>query len=71
MATTQDLLNQATAAYNALLTGTATVSVQYGDRKVEFTAANRQQLERYIGQLRRQIAGTKSVRNRVTYMVPD
>jgi hypothetical protein len=71
MATTQDLLDQATTAYNALLTGTALVSVQYGDRKIDYTPANRQQLERYIGQLRRQIAGKTSVRNRISYMVPD
>lgn len=69
--TTQELLNEAVAARHALLTGKATVSVGFGERKVEYTAANLGALDRYIGELRRALQGKAPARNRIRYMVPD
>jgi hypothetical protein len=69
--TTQQLLDEALAARHALLTGKAMVSVGFGDRRVEYTAAKLPDLERYIAELRRSLAGKKPARHRVTYVVPD
>jgi len=71
MATTQQLLDEAIAARHQLLVGKARVSVGYGDRRVEFTAATLKQLDSYIAALRRRLAGTaRRGRTRVQYVVP-
>lgn len=67
----QQRLDEALAARHALLTGKKTVSVGFGQRSVSYTEANIKDLERYIAELRREIAGTKTVRNRINYVVPD
>lgn len=69
--TTQELLDEAIAARHALLVGKARVSVGFGDRRVEYTAATLANLDSYIAELRRTLNGKKPVRNRITYMVPD
>lgn len=70
--TKQQQLDEALAARHKLLTGKATVSLGYGDRRLEFTAANLAALDKYIAQLRREIAGVAAptTRNRVRYGVP-
>lgn len=69
--TTQELLDEALAARHALLVGKKTVSIGFGDRKVQYTEANLAALDRYIAELRRTLAGKPAARNRVSYMVPD
>lgn len=52
MATTQERLDEARAAYHKLQTGTmARVVVDQNGERVEFTAANRQDLYDYIKRL--------------------
>jgi hypothetical protein len=54
---TQPLLDDARAKYHALMTGTsARVLVDQNGEKVEFTAAKKQDLYNYIGQLEAQLA---------------
>jgi hypothetical protein len=69
--TTQQLLEEAIAARHALLVGKALVTVGYGERRMEYSAANLQALDAYIAELRRTLTGTKRVRTRVRYGVPD
>ena len=69
--TTQQLLDEATAARHALLTGKARVVCGMGDRRTEYTPANLAALDTYIGELRRALAGKKAARSRISYMVPD
>lgn len=71
MPTTQDLLIEAETALHSLQIGKAKVSVGYGDLRVEYTPANKKDLEAYIARLKRQIAGRPRARNRVRYGVPD
>lgn len=71
MADTQQKLDEAIAARHALITGKKTVSLVFGDRRVEYTAATVKDLERYIAELRRELNGVRPTRNRITYMVPD
>ena len=68
--TTQQQLDEALAARHALLVGKATVSVGYGDRRVEYTQATLSKLESYIAELRRTLSNVRPVRNRITYLVP-
>lgn len=50
MATTQQL-QEAKAALHNLMTGKAVVSLQRDGRRVEYTPANKSQLQSYINQL--------------------
>lgn len=67
----QQRLDEALAARHALLTGTKMVSFSFGQRQVSYTAAELGALDRYIGELRRELAGRPPVRNRIRYAVPD
>lgn len=70
--TPQQQLDEALKARHALITGQAKVSLAVGDRRIEYTPASLDKLDRYIGELRRTIAGKPAAtRNRVRYMVPD
>ncbi|HCZ9714731.1 TPA: gpW family protein [Vibrio parahaemolyticus] len=61
--TKQEMLQQAEAAFHSLQTGKMAVSVQKGDRKVEYSRANIHELRTYIDDLRGQL-GLSSVRRR-------
>ena len=57
MATTQELLDEAKAAYHSLMIGSsARVVVDQNGERVEFTAANAMRLQAYITQLENQLA---------------
>lgn len=71
MPTTQDLIDEAEAALHQLQIGEMKASVGFGDRRVEYTPANVDKLQRYINGLKAQLAGSRMVRNRVRYAVPD
>ena len=71
MPTTQELLDEAKAARHKVVVGKARVSVGYGDTRVEYSAANLKELNRYIRGLEAQLRGRSPVRNRVRYGVPD
>lgn len=59
MATTQQLLDEANAAYHKLQTGTmARVVVDVDGSRVEFTPANKQWLYSYILQLQAKLGST-------------
>lgn len=63
--TLQTWLTEAQAAYHALQTGTLTVSVGAGDKKVSFNPAQISELQRYIANLNAAInaaSGTAPVR---------
>ena len=53
---TQQQLDEARSAYHALLTGKAVVSIQKNGRKVDYTPANRAELQRYISQLESELS---------------
>ncbi|MEB1547359.1 gpW family head-tail joining protein [Xanthomonas campestris pv. campestris] len=55
--TPQQHLDEALAARHQLLLGKATVSLSFGERRVEYTKAELPALEAYIAELRRTIAG--------------
>lgn len=61
--TLQEMLQQAESAYHKLQTGSMAVSIQKGDRKVDFNRANIHELRAYIDDLRSQL-GIGSVRRR-------
>jgi len=61
--TLQEMLQQAESAYHKLQTGSMAVSIEKGDRKVEFNRANIYELRAYIDDLRSQL-GIGSVRRR-------
>ena len=61
--TLQEMLQQAESAYHKLQTGSMAVSIEKGDRKVEFNRANIHELRAYIDDLRFQL-GIGSVRRR-------
>ena len=71
---TQQQLDEAITARHQLMTGRRAVSVSYkdggGQRTVEYTAANIDALDRYIAQLRRELAGKRPARSRIRYMAP-
>lgn len=69
--TTQQRLDQALAARHALATGQSKSAVMIGERRVEYTAAKAGDLDRYIAQLRAQLAGRRPSRARVQYVVID
>ena len=50
--TNAEKLAEAEAALHALLTGKRSVSVGYGDTKVEFSQVNIDELRRYIAELK-------------------
>lgn len=54
MATTQQLQEAQTALHN-LMTGKAVVSLQRDGRRVDYTPANKAQLQNYINQLESQL----------------
>ncbi|EKO3667250.1 gpW family protein [Vibrio metschnikovii] len=62
--TLKDKLNQAEHAYHSLQTGSMAVSVQKGDKRVEFNRANIHELRAYIDELRAQLGITSTRRNR-------
>lgn len=68
--TLQQQLDEAVEARHRLVVGSKTVSVAYGDRRIEYTATQLADLDRYIADLRRQIAGAKRPRNRLIYGTP-
>ena len=71
MLTIRQKLDEALEARHQLLVGRARVSVGFGDRRIEFTAATLKQLDAYIAELRRKLAGaTARGRSRVQYVVP-
>lgn len=62
MATTQQLLDEARAAYHALMIGSsARVVVDQNGERVEFTAANAMRLQAYITQLENKLADETGV----------
>lgn len=71
MATLQEQLDEAIAARHAWKTGKTRTSMTLGNRTIQYSVEGLKQLDAYIAELRRQIAGTARVRNRVTYAVPD
>lgn len=71
MATLQEQLDEAIAARHAWKTGKTRTSMTLGNRTIQYSVEGLKQLDAYIAELRRQIAGTTRVRNRVTYAVPD
>lgn len=71
---TQEQLDQALTARHALLTGTARVSVGFGDRRIEYVPADLRKLDAYIAELRRELtpaAVPTRRRNRVYYVTPQ
>lgn len=71
MATTQELIDEAESALHQLQIGAAKASVGIGDRRVEYTPATVGKLQTYINTLKAKLSGTRVVRNRVRYAVPD
>jgi hypothetical protein len=71
MATLQDQLDEAIAARHAWRTGATRSSVTFGDRTIQYSVEGLKQIDAYIAELRRSLAGSTRVRNRVTYPVPD
>lgn len=49
------MLAAARLAYHRLQTGSLKETVRYGDTTVTYTAANREELRRYIGELAQQV----------------
>ncbi|MBB4726355.1 gpW family head-tail joining protein [Xanthomonas arboricola] len=70
MPTPQQHLDEALAVRHQLLLGKATVSLAFGERRVEYTKAELPALEAYIAELRRKIAGKVMRRGRINYVVP-
>lgn len=71
MATLQEQLDEAIAARHAWKIGKTRTTVTMGDRTIQYSVDGLKQLDAYIAELRRQIAGVTRVRNRVSYAVPD
>lgn len=70
--TPETMLSQAVEARHLLLIGRRSVSLQFGERRVEYTSANLADLDAYIATLRAQIAQASgaSRRSRIRYVVP-
>lgn len=72
---TQAQLDEAIAARHALMTGQKMVSINVstggGSRSVSYSQVNLKDLNAYISQLQRELAGVTSRRSRISYMVPD
>lgn len=71
MATLQEQLDEAIAARHAWKTGKTRSTVTFGDRTIQYSVDGLKQIDAYIAELRRQLAGTTRGRSRVTYAVPD
>jgi hypothetical protein len=69
--TTQQKLDEALAARHELLVGKAKVSIGFGERRAEYTRATLAQLDTYIAELRRDLAGKPRRRGAINYLVPD
>ncbi|UTV28990.1 phage head-tail joining protein [Photobacterium atrarenae] len=59
----QERLSEAEHAYHQIQTGTMAVSIQKGDRRVEYNRANVHELRAYIDDLKAQL-GITNVRRR-------
>jgi len=70
MAVTQDMLDEAIAVRHAWRTGKTSVSWQHGDRSQYYSVEGMAKLDAYIAQLRRELAGIKTRRNRIQYVTP-
>lgn len=70
MATPQEQLAEAEQARHQLILGKAKVSLSLGDRRVEYAASALKDLDNYIAELRRLIAGKRPARGRINYVVP-
>ena len=71
MATTQELLDEAIAVRHAWRTGKTRTSWTHGDRQVSYSVEGMKQLDAYIAQLRRELAGAKPRgRSRIQYVTP-
>ena len=71
MATTQELLDEAIAVRHAWRTGKTKASVTHGDRTISYSVQGLKQLDAYIAELRRLLAGSGPVgRNRIQYVTP-
>lgn len=72
MATTRELLDEAIAVRHAWRTGQTKASVAHGNRSITYSVEGMKQLDAYIAELRRQLAGTPPRgRNRIQYVVPQ
>lgn len=60
MATDAELLQEAKDALHNLLTGKRAVVIGYGERRVEFTAGNIDELRKYIAELEGKVDSTKA-----------
>jgi len=60
--TAAEKLAEAKDALHALLTGKQAAMVQYADTRAQFTAANIDELRRYIAQLEGEVDSTKARR---------
>jgi site-specific recombinase XerD len=75
MATLQEQLDEALAARHAWITGKTQVAVTFSSggksRTIQYSVEGMKQLDAYIAELRRKIAGKPPLRNRIVYAVPD
>lgn len=67
---TQQQLTEALEARHNLAIGKGIASVTRDGRTLQFTATNVADLDNYIAQLRRDLAGTPARRSRISYLVP-
>lgn len=71
MATTQELLDEAIAVRHAWRTGRTRASVTHGDRTISYSIEGLKQLDAYIAELRRLLAGASARgRSRIQYVRP-
>ena len=70
MANLQEQLDEALSVRHAWRTGKTRTVFVFGDRHTEYSVEGMKQLDAYIAQLRREIAGPTARRSRVTYVVP-
>ncbi|MEN5208012.1 gpW family head-tail joining protein [Stenotrophomonas terrae] len=66
----QQQLDEAIAARHAWRTGKTRAAAAFGDRRIEYSVEGMKQLDAYIAELRRQLAGPAARRRRVTYLAP-
>ncbi|WGY45040.1 gpW family head-tail joining protein [Vibrio sp. ABG19] len=62
--TLQERLSEAENAYHRLQTGSLAVSIQKGDRRVDYNRANIHELRAYIDDLKSQLGITNARRRR-------
>ncbi|KRG65813.1 hypothetical protein ABB27_14690 [Stenotrophomonas terrae] len=70
MADLKTQLEEALAVRHAWRTGKTRTVFVFGDRRTEYSVEGMKQLDAYIAQLRRELAGPAARRSRVTYVVP-